>query len=339
MFKKEIVFDIGQIYKHYKILDYDFSTGKTKYKCECQKCGTIVYRNAYCLHHETLSKCRTCTDNDFVNEIIGKTFGCITVISKNSNGKTPANTRYNCKCSCGNELILNRLAITNRVHLCCKKCRYKFISENRYSFKKHGIHGTPLYQVWRGMNLRCFCNQDKAYKNYGGRGITVCYEWSKFNPEGVVNFYNWSINNGYKKEILSNGKNKWSLDRINNDGNYEPDNCRWTTQDVQANNKRNNINIEHNGKTQTLKQWAKELNIKYCSLLNRYERGVDVEKCFSKKDLRIRITEFHGKKFTSTELAKYIGCGISTLNANRQRGTSLEYLYKKFETKRQKLTN
>ena len=338
---REIVkaFQKGQIYKHYKILDYDYSTGKVRYKCQCQKCGTIVYKNAYSLHNDILCKCKTCTDNNFIEEVIGKTFGCITVISISKKGKTPATTRYNCKCSCGNEFTLTRKGITTGKHLCCMKCRYKFISENRYSFKKHGLHGTPIYRTWKSMNLRCFYKNHKSYKDYGARGITVCDEWSQFNPQGVVNFYNWCMANGYKKEILPNGKNKWTLDRIDNDGNYEPNNCRWTTQDVQANNKRNCIFIDYNGKKQTLKQWAKELNLNYSVLLNRYEHGADVKKCFRKDDLRLQITEFHGKKFTSTELAKYIGCGISTLNANRQRGTSLEDLYKKFETKRQKLTN
>lgn len=91
---------------------------------------------------------------------------------------------------------------------------------------KHGLTGHPLYSVWNGMKRRCTNNKDQAYYNYGGRGISVCDEWHGFLP-----FYNWAINNGWEKGL--------TIDRKENDGNYEPDNCRFVTRLVQASNRRN----------------------------------------------------------------------------------------------------
>ena len=109
------------------------------------------------------------------------------------------------------------------------------------------------------------------YKNYGGRGIKICDEWlSDFRK-----FYYWSINNGYKDEL--------TIDRIDVNGNYEPSNCRWTTQKVQQNNRTNNHNITYNGETHTMKQWAERLGIKYKTLerrINAYH--LTIEKAFTK---------------------------------------------------------
>lgn len=93
------------------------------------------------------------------------------------------------------------------------------------------MHGTRIYNIWHSMKSRCYYEKDKCYKSYGGRGIIVCEEWSN-KDTGFVNFFNWSVRNGYSDNL--------TIDRINVNGNYEPSNCRWITMVEQQSNKRNN---------------------------------------------------------------------------------------------------
>ena len=122
------------------------------------------------------------------------------------------------------------------------------------------------------MLSRCYKKYDKNYSNYGGRGIKMCSEWR--GREGFQNFYEWAINHGYKDNL--------SIDRIDVNGNYCPENCRWATMTVQQNNRRDNKNITFNGKTQTLMQWCNELNLIYDRVLARINvLGWTVEEAFT----------------------------------------------------------
>lgn len=135
----------------------------------------------------------------------------------------------------------------------------------------HGGRKTKLYQIWCGMKQRCFSKSDKSYGLYGGRGITVCDEWKN----NFVLFRNWSMKNGYKEGL--------SIDRIDNNGNYCPENCRWVTSKEQNNNKRNTIRIEYNGETKTLQEWADYLEIHPDTLYSRIFRSkLTIERAFEK---------------------------------------------------------
>lgn len=133
--------------------------------------------------------------------------------------------------------------------------------------ERHGLANTKLYKSWQRMKVRCYNKNYSHYKDYGGRGIVVCDEWL----HDVVSFYNWAIDNGYQEGL--------TLDRIDVNGNYEPGNCRWITNDEQQNNRRNNIKITYNGKTQTITQWANELGIKRDLIERRYHRGYTDKAC------------------------------------------------------------
>ena len=121
------------------------------------------------------------------------------------------------------------------------------------------------------MKRRCYCKTDKAYNNYGGRGIKVCEEWKN----NYLHFKEWSINNGYKENL--------TIDRINNDGNYESNNCRWINKKQQANNRRTNIKIRYKNEEYTLKQLAELLQIKYSKIYwayknnSLYKYGIEIE--------------------------------------------------------------
>ncbi len=127
-------------------------------------------------------------------------------------------------------------------------------------WKRHGLSKTKNWNVWQSMLQRCNNSNNKDYINYGGRGIKVCEDWLEY-----INFYNWSIENGYCEGV--------SIDRINPNGDYEPFNCRWITNKEQQNNKRNNIHILYEGKILTLTELAEITNINREVLEMRYIRG------------------------------------------------------------------
>ena len=117
-------------------------------------------------------------------------------------------------------------------NLCSNKCKYIFLGKMN---EKHSFaHKEKLYCVWKSMRERCKNSRCKSYKNYGGRGIKVCDEWDN----NYLSFRNWAFANGYIEYTLPNGQNELTIDRINVNGNYEPNNCRWITNAEQAKNKR-----------------------------------------------------------------------------------------------------
>lgn len=127
--------------------------------------------------------------------------------------------------------------------------------------KKHGLTNSRLYKIYSGMKSRCYKDWDKDYKNYGDRGIAVCNDWLK----DFSNFHKWALKNGYKEDL--------TIDRIDNNGNYSPENCRWTTIINQSNNKRNNIYITYQNKTKTATEWSRELKVNADTLHNRKRLG------------------------------------------------------------------
>ena len=136
----------------------------------------------------------------------------------------------------------------------------------------HGKSEERIYRIWGNMLRRCDYKKHISYKNYGARGIKVCDEWSK--DHGFENFYQWAIKNGYSDDL--------TIDRIDVNGNYEPDNCRWITNTEQQNNRRNNKLIEYRGEIKTLAEWCRELGIGYSKTELRLSRGWSAEDSFEK---------------------------------------------------------
>lgn len=198
-------------------------------------------------------------------DIKGKRFGRLVAIERVQNvGKKVS---WRCLCDCGKETnVLTTNLTTNRIKSCgCLKDQ-KLIERST----KHNQRHTKLYEVWKTMKQRCFNPNNKGYKNWGGRGIVVCNEWK----DNYQAFYEWSMNNGYKEGL--------SIDRINNDGNYEPSNCRWADKITQCNNTRQNIKLSLNGKTQSIYDWCLEYNAPVKLVKQRiYSKKWDLEKALT----------------------------------------------------------
>ena len=197
--------------------------------------------------------------------LVNQTFGRLIVTdfaySKNSR------SFWKCKCSCGNEKIILGKDLRNG-HI--NSCGCLRVETSRKRMTTHGATYSRLYNIWCTMKQRCeHPIKEKHVKDYKNRGITVCAEWHDFAV-----FQKWAFENGYKDNL--------SIDRIDNNKGYYPENCRWADNITQANNKRNNVLITYNNKTQTIAQWARELGIKYNCLDERLRKGWSIEKAFTK---------------------------------------------------------
>lgn len=138
----------------------------------------------------------------------------------------------------------------------------------------HHMTNTRLFNVWQNIKRRCYTKTNPSYKYYGACGIKVCKEWK----ENFMSFYIWAISNGYDENAP---KGICTLDRINVNGDYEPNNCRWVSMKVQNLNRKANRIIDYRNESYTLVEWAEKLNINYSTLLYRFRRGWSVEKAFN----------------------------------------------------------
>lgn len=185
-------------------------------------------------------------------DLKGKTFNRLTVLERAEN--RGHQTYWLCECTCKKKKIILGSEITNGGTKSCgcirKELNIKTFSTHGYSDKER------LYVVWLRMRQRCSNKNNKRYKDWGGRGITVCPEWHNY-----LTFRTWAYANNYKEELLPSGINKWSIDRIDNDKGYFPENCRWVTMKEQCNNKRNNSIVTYNGETHKMTEWGEIYNI------------------------------------------------------------------------------
>jgi len=163
-----------------------------------------------------------------------------------------------CICDCGVETVARGTSLRSGAIKSCGCLRKERLDK---SITTHGLtggrnHTLRLYRIWRNMKSRCFNPKTPKYKNHGGRGITICPEWMDYKP-----FHNWAIANGYQDDL--------TIERIDNDGDYCPENCKWATYKEQSLNSRQNHIISYKGKSKTLKEWADSMKIKYSTLRAR----------------------------------------------------------------------
>lgn len=195
-----------------------------------------------------------------------------TYLGEPSNGKK----RYGrFKCECGAEKDVFISSVTTGASCSCGRCMY-----NKYNLSKRDY--LTIYTARQRAIDRCYNPNNPSYLRYGPRGITVCEEW-RVNPES---FIKWAAENGWERGL--------SLDRIDNDKGYSPDNCRWATPKEQANNKSTNINLEHDGVTKTMQEWCEVFNVPHGLPHNRWQRGErDFNALFAKVDRRTGVMLYY----------------------------------------------
>ena len=208
-----------------------------------------------------------------IKDITGKRYGLL--VAQNIVGRDKHdNILWLCKCDCGIEVNVCCASLEKGNTKSCGCIHRMFLEKLHKDINiKHNRSHTRLYNIWRGMKQRCYVENSIFYKNYGGRGITVCDEWLN-KKDGFANFYKWAINNGYKDEL--------TLDRKNNNGNYEPLNCRWTTNIIQSNNKRNNVTITYKNETRSIAEWSRLYDLPYYIIWARFKRGWTANDIFTK---------------------------------------------------------
>lgn len=205
-----------------------------------------------------------------LRDLEGKRFGRLEVL-KRTESKSKE-TLWLCKCDCGNySKVFSSNLLKGHTKSC--GCLKKEVKTNL----RHGFSGTSLNRVYCGIKRRCYIKTCKEYKYYGNRGIKMCDEWLN-NPK---TFYDWAINNGYKKGL--------SIERIDVNGKYEPNNCKWIERKEQSKNRRTSIPITYNNKTHILSEWSKITGIDCRTIKDRIKKFGVCDKVFRKGRINDRL--------------------------------------------------
>lgn len=217
-----------------------------KYHTSWKIIKTIISKNNIKLH---------CTNDTKIGDV----YGYLTVIEKIPNPSSKyTDSYYKCKCVCGNEIKIARRCLLIRKNKSCGCIPYKRSAKNRLDYHGHINH--PVYKAWVNMKSRCYNSHLKAYRDYGGRGIKVCEEWQDFK-----NFWYWACNNGYK--------DGYTIERIDVNKGYNPENCKWIPRSSQNWNRRNTRYVTYKGISKSVGEWRSILGVKHYILYNFVKRN------------------------------------------------------------------
>lgn len=205
--------------------------------------------------------------------LINKRFGRLVVVEELP--KQKRNAFWKCKCDCGNYSSCTSGNLKSGKILSCGCLKLQRLLERSTT---HNQRHTHLYEVWKGIRQRCNNPKHSSYHNYGGRGITICEEWDK----SFQAFYDWSYANGYSTENRENEKLKLTIDRIDNNGNYEPFNCRWVDRKTQSSNMRTTKLVTINGETKCISEWCRVFNLSRWTYATRIKSGLTPEQAITK---------------------------------------------------------
>jgi RNase P/RNase MRP subunit POP5 len=260
--------------------------GTPIYTCECLLCGKIFNRNVNGIKN---NKFKNCGCQSLRNDLSGKKFGKLTAIEP-IGLDDHREMSWRCICDCGNEYIAKSYSLRKNITTQCWECATREISratKKYYTTHKRASHPNKIVEsekyplitkrlrsTYVNMKTRCYNHNYVEYYRYGGRGITVCDEWKK----DFLTFALWAVENGYREDL--------TIDRIDNNGNYEPNNCRFVTRTEQANNRRSSKKLEYKGEIDTMANWARRLEIPYHYVQQKLYKG----KCKSMEEV---LNEFN----------------------------------------------
>lgn len=241
---------VGKSFQNWNVVEYvgTNSGGNSIYRCRC-KCGHVGIRPGTVLRLMKTRGCKSCAGKRRIKDMTGKRFGSWTILRFDSIGQD-GKAKWLCRCDCGSEHSVIGKDIRSGKSTKCVSC----------GATDHGLCRESVYRVHINMLDRCENKNNDAYKRYGGRGISVCDAW-----HDVTVFYNWCMSNGWKKGL--------QIDRIDNDGNYEPANCRFVTPKQNCRNRVNTVYCTLYGITLPAIEWAERIGVSPGMIYDRKRAG------------------------------------------------------------------
>jgi len=238
---------------------------------------------------------------------IGATYGRLTVLG--DGGYRGATKYYACRCVCGADVSVRGWNLLHGKTQSCG-CYHREVASRQQ--QTHGLHATAAYKSWRSMLARCADPRHPHYAEYGGAGITVDPAWT--DVEAFV-------------ADMGQPPTGHTLDRIDNTKGYSRDNCRWASRQQQANNRRNNYTITHNGQTKTAAEWARELGMSPNALKDRIARGIPIDEALSRPKQENKTAVFDGRTLNLRQLSKAVGVPYTTIVSRYNAGKRGEELW------------
>lgn len=229
------------------------------YDCKCLLCGKEFSRRISAIKRNVYGNCG-CKSLQY--DLEGKKFGLLTVI-KPIGLNARKEKIWECVCECGEVVHRTSYSLRKIIKTGCKNCQNKIVGEKN---RKGHHYSKRLFECWVNMKTRATNKNQDVNNRYVNRGITICDDWAK----NYYSFENWALENGYEENL--------TLDRIDNNKGYEPNNCKWSNKTQQANNRRTNKIIEYKGKKDTLANWCRNLNVKYSKIQYLLSKGISMEK-------------------------------------------------------------
>lgn len=270
--------------------DERHENGRAHWICRCD-CGNEVSvsgKNLRKGHTQTCGcKSREIAAEKYRKDLTGKRVGKLTALRPGINPRT-GKSAWLCKCDCGNEVYVSMENFREGGQISCGCARFDI---GRYNIEHKTTHGASsktgshsedhrLYSVWLGIRERCNKPSSSSYKYYGGRGIKICDEWNN----SFEAFRDWAYSTGYDRVAPTHA---CTIDRIDVNGDYCPENCRWATAKQQSNNKRNNKFFTIGSETHTMAEWCEIRNVSKRLVKDRVSRGWDIERALSEPPRRI----------------------------------------------------